>query len=46
MGVIENAIEFICEAACNKVFAEDNYIEKKATKITAWKQGFGGTECT
>ena len=28
MGVIEHAIEFIYEAACNKVFAEDNYIEK------------------
>ena len=26
MGVIEHAIEFIYEAACNKVFAEDNYI--------------------
>ena len=28
MGVIEHAIEFIYEAACNKVFAEDNYIGK------------------
>ena len=28
MGVIEHAIEFIYEAACNKVFAEDNYIKK------------------
>ena len=26
MGVIEHAIEFIYEAACNKVFAEDNYV--------------------
>ena len=28
MGVIEHAIEFIYEAACNKVFAEDNWIGK------------------
>ena len=28
MGVIEHAIEFIYEAACNKVFAVDNYIGK------------------
>ena len=28
MGVIEYAIEFIYEATCNKVFAEDNYIGK------------------
>ena len=26
MGVIEHAIQFIYEAACNKVFAKDNYI--------------------
>ena len=29
MGVIEYAIEFIYEAACNKVFAEDNWIGKE-----------------
>ena len=29
MGVIEHAIEFIYEAACNKVFAEDNWIGKE-----------------
>ena len=29
MGVIEHAIEFIYEAACNKVFAEDNNIGKR-----------------
>ena len=28
MGVIECAIEFIFEATCNKVFAEDNWIGK------------------
>ena len=28
MGVIEHAIEFIYEAACSKVFAEENYIGK------------------
>ena len=29
MGVIEYAIEFIYEATCNKVFAEDNWIGKE-----------------
>ena len=29
MGVIEYAIEFIYEAICNKVFAEDNWIGKE-----------------
>ena len=29
MGVIEYAIEFIYEAACNKVFTEDNWIGKE-----------------
>ena len=28
MGVIEHAVEFIYEADCVKVFAEDNYIGK------------------
>ena len=28
MGVIEHAIEFIYEAAYNKVFAQDNYVRK------------------
>ena len=32
MGVIEHAIEFIYEAACNKVFAEDNWIGKRRRK--------------
>ena len=29
MGVIEYAIEFIYETACNKIFAEDNWIGKE-----------------
>ena len=32
MGVIEHAIEFIYEATCNKVFAEDNWIGKRRRK--------------
>ena len=28
MGVLEHVIEFINEAACDKDFAEDNWIEK------------------
>ena len=46
MGVLEHVIEFINEGACNKDFAEDNWIGKRGAKIIAWKQAFEATECT
>ena len=39
MGVLKYVIEFINEAACNKDFAEDNWIGKGG-------RAFGATECT